>query len=799
MQSVILVRTMRVLILCFVPSLLFSQHKISGRVTDGQNGLPSATIVLLSATDSSLVKGQVTDAKGSFALEQVQRGSYRVKVSMIGYNNFTSAIEVDNKDIVMNDISLVEATTTLGEVVVSTEKMAIEQQPDRLVMNVQSSITSAGNTVLEILQKSPGVIVNRQSNIISMNGRTGVRIMINGKMLQMPADAAMQMLDGMNVSGIEKIEFITTPPSKYDADGNAGIINIVTKQSEEYGTDGSVGILIGAKWAETMGGNFNINHRSKYSEWFIDYSMTRTRNLHIMKLESQWMEDGHLRSNTNSSYRPNLTNQHNLSTGLSLKLSEKVALNFLLSGYQRNWTLKAITDDILRVRQDSSVLTTMSVHEKNVWTSATGSVGLTVNPTSGSELGLNFDYLYYRNDNPSSYDNSTQSERSAISLTKDTPIRMLVGRADYRRTISPALTIEAGVKAVHSSLDNNVDVRRLRDNTFTIDSTFTSNSTLVEDIGAAYLSTNWKLSNVTDLSGGLRYEYTHTAIRSVTNEALVDRKYGYLFPNFLIRSNLATERDVQFSYSRRITRPTYNDIAPFVFFWGPNTFSAGNTSLWPAVSDAVSTSYHDRKFTVTLQYNRTKREIVNLFQPERDTVNNSVVFRSQNLVYLNTLSLSGTWSLKPAAWWEVQATVTGLYQVARTGHFTNNVTMTLPGVNVNMSSTMQFGKGIAVEVSGFFQSTAFFGVSKFLPYGSLNAGVQKKFRNSSVKLSMDDILFTNVWRVRTLQPQAGIDSHILYDWHNQFVRLTYTYNLGQVRLRSVKIKSGSAEEQRRVN
>jgi Outer membrane protein beta-barrel family/CarboxypepD_reg-like domain len=796
MRTVIL---MLIPIVCCMPSIAFSQHKISGKITDGQKGLPSVTVVLISPSDSSIVKGEIADAEGSFVMEGVGRGSFQLKVSMIGYYGHTSVIEVGNEDLVLSDIVLVEAATELDEVVVRAEKTVLEQRSDRLVLNIQSSITSAGNTVIEVLQKSPGVTINRQSSVISMNGRSGVRIMLNGKLLQMPPDAAMQMLDGMNASGVERIEFITVPPSKFDAEGNAGIINIVTKQNSNYGTSGSVGILFGYKWAETTGGNFNISHRSKSTEWFVDYSMMRTRNLHSMTLDSHWTFDGYPRANESSSYRPNLTNQHNLSTGLHINLSEKVSLNFLLSGYRRNWTLNALTNDLVKVNPDSSVATTMHVYEKNLWESASGSMGLAVKPNTRSELEFNFDYLYYRNDNPSSYNNSTQNEQSVISLTKDTPIRMFVGRADYHYSFSPELTIEAGVKGVQSGLDNDVDVRREENSSSVIDSAFTSNSHLSEEIGAAYLSTNWKLSKATDLTTGLRYEYTHTAIHSVANEVLVDRKYGYLFPNVVIRTTLAPERDVQFSYSRRITRPTYNDIAPFVFFWGPNTFSAGNTSLWPAVSDAFSASYHNRRLTAIAQYSHTNREIINLFQPERDTINNSVVFRSQNLVYLNTLSLSASWSFKPAEWWEVQPAVTTLYQVARTGHFANNVTMKLGGVNVNLTSVMQFKKGVSMEVSGFFQSTSFYGVSRFLPYGTLNAGVQKKFANSSIKLSMDDILYTNVWRVRTLQSQEGIDSYIVYDWHNQFVRLTYTYNFGHTRMQSVKIKSGSGEEQKRVN
>ena len=794
-----------VLAICCIPLISLSQHNISGRITDGQKGLPSATVVLLSVADSTMVKGKPADTEGYFALEQVERGSYKLVVSMVGYSDFTSpVIEVAGQDIVISPVILTEVATELGEVVVTAETPVIEQQHDRLVVNVQNSITAAGNTVLEILQKSPGVTVNRQNSTIGMNGRTGVRIMVNGKPLQLPADAAVQMLDGMNASGIEKIELISQPPAKYDAEGNAGVINIVTKESREYGTNASIGLLLGRKWAEATGVSFNVNHRSERSVWFIDYGMTRTRSRHIMKMDAQWFDDGYAHTNENSSYRPNLTHQQNLTGGLDIRLSEKVSLNLLLSAYRRNWTLNATTSDRVHVGQDSTVFTMMNIHEKNRWQSATGSIGLTIKPAGRSETDVNADYLYYHNDNPSSYNTSTQVEQkspiahSDILLTKDTPIRMLVGRIDHRYAHSPSLHLEAGVKAVHSSLNNTVVTRRVENNTSVTDSAFSSDSKLSEAIAAAYLSATWKVAAATTIISGLRYEYTHTAIHSSARDALIDRRYGYWFPNFSIIVDAAPERSMQLSYARRITRPTYNDIAPFVFFWGPNTFSAGNTSLWPAVSDAVKAAYQNRRWTVALQYSRTKREIINLFQPERDTVNNSVVFRSQNLSYLSTLSLTSTWSLKPAPWWEVDATVTAQYQVARTEHLPHNLRVRLPGANLNVASIMQLGKGYSIEISGFVQSTSFYGVSTFLPQGSLNAGIQKKFSRGSIKISMDDILYTNVWRIRTFSVQNGLDSRIRYDWNNQFLRVACTFNLGQPQLRSVKIKSGSAEEQERV-
>jgi hypothetical protein len=358
--------------------------------------------------------------------------------------------------------------------------------------------------------------------------------------------------------------------------------------------------------------------------------------------------------------------------------------------------------------------------------------------------------------------------------------------------------MEAGVKGVLSHLDNNVLVQRLINNEWTVDPAFTSYSTLNEQIGAAYVSTKWQAGSQWQINSGLRYEYTHTSIGTPTRKNLINRKYGYIFPSIFLSKALDKEKDVQFSYSRRITRPTYNDIAPYVFFWGPNTFSAGNTSLWPAVSDAVKAGYHVKQWTISLQLSHSKNEI-NSYQPERDSQSNSLIYRSQNLNYLNTIGLTNSYSFNIASWWEVQNNLTAQYQVAQTSHLPNNVKFGLYGLNMNLVSILKLPNDFAIEISGFYQSKLLAGIGQYLPQGSLNGGIQKKFgENGTLKLAMDDILYTNFWRIKTHLPQNNLDTYFNYDFHNQFVRMTYSWKLGNNKLGSVKSKSGSEEERERV-
>jgi hypothetical protein len=505
----------------------------------------------------------------------------------------------------------------------------------------------------------------------------------------------------------------------------------------------------------------------------------------------------------NVSHRENTTLQQNLNAGFEWKPAKNTLLNFLFAGYRRDWRLNASTHDVNSITPDSTVLSDMQIVESNIWQSATGSISLQTKVDKRSEISFTVDYLYYNNDNPSRYDNNLFFEQagvnavSRIGLDKTTPIQFIVGRADYQHQTSPSLKWESGLKIVASTLNNNVLVQRGENNVWRTDTVFTSYSALSDRMYAGYISGRWHRRQW-EINGGLRYEYSRTEIADRTRENSLTRRLGYLFPVFSIRKTLDIEKDFQFSYSRRITRPTYNDIAPYVFFWGPNTFSAGNTALYPAIADAVTVGYHVRDWNVSLQYSRVRNEITSL-QPEVDGEANNLMYRSRNLEYLKTLGVTNSYAVIPAPWWELEGSVTAQYQAARTLHLSSNVNIRLYSLNVNLVSVVKLPRRFSIEVSGMFQSRSLSGISQFLPFGSLNAGIQKTFgEKGTIRLSMDDILYTNYWRIRTCLPDNSLDSNFNYNWHNQFIRLTYSRSLGNNKLRAVKLKSGSEEERGRV-
>jgi Outer membrane protein beta-barrel family/Carboxypeptidase regulatory-like domain len=776
-----------------------AQNSIRGKILSSEGAVPFATVLLL-GSDSSFIKGAISNEGGAFVFENVSDATYLVSASAVGFAKFiTQPLHAKEKITTLPDIILHEELRQLDEVVITAEKPLFEQQADRIVINIESSITSAGNTVLEVLQKSPGIVVNRQNNSISMNGKSGVSIMMNGKLLQVSSDVAVQMLDGINASQVEKIELITSPDSKYDAGGHGGIISIATKTDIGAGTNATLGFTGGAKWAEVWGANASVTHRSKNVGFSVDVAHLSTHNMHVTKLGRQSITNPLVSADTYSS-RENYTDQQNLSATMEWNVSKRTVLHFGVIGFRRNWRLQGTADDTDRREQDT-IRTHMDVTETNRWQSVVTSMGLTSKTGSKGELSLSFDHLYYHNYNPSDYKNKVvndlDSPEQVIALGKTTPINSIVSRLDYAHRSSDKLTWDAGIKFVTSMLKNDVTAEELIDNNWVGNANFSSNSDLNEQIGAAYTSANYAARGGWTLNGGLRYEYTFTSITSRSDNTSLNRKYGYLFPTVSITKKVSDKKTLSVSYSKRITRPTYNDIAPFVFIWSPGILSSGNTQLWPAVSNGVSATHQLDRWATSIQYTNVNREIVFL-QPEPDTSGDGIIYRTHNMKYFKTLSFGNSISGTVTKWWETHGNVLLMYQWAETTHLPVNVKRSRGVINVYFSNSITLPKNSSIELSATFQSTAFWGISYFMPVGSINLGIQKTFgKNNVVRLAADDILNTNNWYIRTSIP-GSVRTSFNYHWHNRYIRLTYTWKMGNKELRSVRTNSGSAEEQRRV-
>ncbi|AHM59676.1 TonB-dependent receptor plug [Flammeovirgaceae bacterium 311] len=787
------------------------QSTIKGRVTDA-SGSPAAytNVLLIHAADSVLVKGAVADANGYYQLSSVVPGNYKLSLRLMGYRTSTIAplaVKEAGGELNLGNVVLEEDTEHLEAVVVEAQKPLFEQQPDKLVINVQSSISAQGSTVLEVLEKSPGIAVNRQNGSLSMNGKEGVLVLINGKANRLPVSALVQMLSGMNAANIQKIELITSPPAKYDAEGDAGLINIVLKEHEDAGTSGTLSITAGWGHAEKTGTSLSVNHRTKKLNVYGDYSYFRNHTSAIFDNYRIVNNSGVVTETYAKSLRNPVITNHNARLGLDYTLGKRTVAGALVSGYSNKWTMDAQNGIRISSNHQGTELIDMSIDEVNHWTHALANLNLVHQFSTSQSVSADLDYLYYYDDNPSDYQLlyagavGKPAESSTIRAGKKTPISIWVVRIDYTLKVGKDVKIEAGLKSAISRFTNDVAVRRLEQQLWISDPAFTNVYQLREDVGAAYAQASAQLAPGLDLAGGLRYEFTNTSLNSRTEKGLVDREWGNFFPSLSLAKNFNVYHKANISYSRRISRPTFNDMAPFIIFMDPYTFFSGNASLQPALTDAIKFDYGFKDKLLSLQYSYDDNAIAS-FQPSVDEDANTQTFASQNLNFKKTLALTLAVPVAPFKFWEIQNNLMLFHQNLSASYRQKEVRSEMFSYRINTTHNIRLPKHFSLEVSGFYQSPALYGIAKFNAYGAVNAGVQKKLANNNgtLSLSIRDIFWTYTWGGSMDMPEENLMGNFNYYYEPRDVRLSYTLNIGNRELKYArKRKVGSDEERSRVS
>jgi outer membrane receptor protein involved in Fe transport len=800
------------LLLWLAPVFTLAQAGISGRIADETHQPVSyANVLLLSATDSSLVKGAFSEDDGSFSINAIGSGNYRIKVMMVGYADHDSDIFTVQSGGGVRDfgeIVLHEDAVLMDEVQVVAKKALFEQKIDRMVVNVASSITLSGTNVLDVLERSPGVLVNRQSKTISVSGKRGVVVMINGRINYMPAEAVTQLLEGMSSDNVEKIEILTTPPAGLDAEGNAGYINIVLKANIGDGFNG--GYSAGAGYGKGAVGNasLNFNYRRGKSNLYGDYSYLHEAQEQVFDFYRSIMLDGAQVETRTISDRFPVRNNHMARLGLDYQVNDKCIVGGLVSGYNTKWDMDAT--NVANLSSDGVLDSVITVEntELNQWKNLGGNVNLQYTFAPGKKLTMDGDYLWYLDNNPTDYNNHYEDGEGNFLFenytrsTKMTPINIKVGKMDYTTPIGANIKMETGVKATFSNFTNDVGVEYSNDGQAWVeDPELTAKYTLDEQIAAAYVSLEAPIDAKTDIKAGLRYEFTSSNLGSEEEQDIVDRQFGVLFPTFYLSRRLSENNTINLNYSKRITRPTFNDMAPFVIFLDPYTFFSGNPAVQPAISNNFELGYTYKTFLVSLKYGIEDSTIAN-FQSTIIEGTNKQLLYTENLKQMKVLSLTLSIPVTPVKWWNMYYNISGVLQEAKKYDEFGLQTYESGNFNIYTSQTFTLPKSFTLELTGMYVSGGLFGIFQLKPFGSVNLGLQKKFGDNggTLRLGMDNIFNTMNYRdeLNLVEQQEYYEAELQFT--QPTIKLTYSRNFGNQKVKGARERATGAEEERkRIN
>lgn len=801
----------------------FSQNSITGKLTTEEGEpIPFANVLVLTSLDTTLVKGALSSESGEFELDKINNGTYIVRYSVVGFKTYHSPVfELSSSQASKNFGTVVmdEDAQQLAEVTIQAEKQLYQQEIDRTVVNVQSSILTKGSSALQVLERAPGIYVNRQNNSIVLNGKSSVMVMQNGKPIRMSSDQVVAMLNGMSADNIDKIELITTPPAKYDAEGTAGLVNIVFKKGEEMGTKGSVSLTAGYGVAEKAMTSINLTHKTSKVDIYGSYSFSHDKG--STKGLDKGYFNGAAMGATDFNFRRStdfVSTSHNAVLGFDAKLTPTTTI-----GSSINYNNNSVTYDVwnrseFTLLPDSLLLMNANLNGPNSWNNWLANFYIEKELGNGGKINFDLDYLNYTNENnyaittmfldregndvPTGGGLFSPRQRSVAR----TPIKVGVSKIDYTKQLNPKMKLELGIKGTYTKSSNGSKIESQEGSEWIGDLRTTNDIDMSETISAAYTSLNSQLDASTNLNVGIRYEYSHTLLESEDEEYKVDRKVSKFFPSVFFSKKLGDKSEFQLSYTKRISRPSYNDLASFLVYNDPNTVIIGNPSLKPVFTDNIKAGYNFSGYSVSLLFSNDKNPVA-AYQAIQSPDGDLFYVTTVNLKYQRSFDLQANIPVQVNPWWSMNANVTGSFRQYKLEHTEEKLEKQYFNFNISGSQTFKLPENFSLEVSGWYVSRQFVGSKILEGFGMLNAGLKKDFKNNggSLQLSVTDILKTlkfHGYFGHLTEEAFALDSETMFKVESSIrpiVKLSYTRTFGNNSVKDSRRRgTGSQEERGRV-
>lgn len=805
----------------FFSFILKAQNgKVSGAVQDGSaKTIGSATVSLLRVKDSSVMKFAPTNKSGEYEFLDIPDGKYFVSATSVGYGKVRSeAFEISSSNsLKLPVLVMAEQAKNLGGVTVTAKRPFIETRIDKTIVNVESSPTTAGATALEVLEKSPGVTVDNDGNI-SLRGKAGVIVMLDNKPTYLSSADLAAMLKNISATAIDQIEIMTNPSSKYDASGNSGVINIKTKKGQAGGFNGSmlVGATVGIfKPREAvylnprLQNSFNFNYRKKKINFFGNYNPNYFRGKGYLLVNRRFYDDNHNitgYSDIDTRFKFG-NNNHTLKLGLDVFADKKntygvVLSGFIFSGHPTPITVNTLSDANYHPTSSMVSNTENKIHFNNF---SSNFNYRHVFDTTGRDITVDLDYIGYRNTSnmlltTEFYDAGGHPSADPMLLKGHLPsdIDIYSIKSDYTQPFKKGGRLEAGIKSSYVKNDNVVDYQRMYQDKWMPDAR--SNHFIYdENINAAYVNVNKQIKKWS-LQGGLRVENTIAKGYQVTNDSTFKRNFTDLFPSAFISYAINKSNSLTVSYSRRITRPNYQDLNPFTYFLDSLSYRQGNPYLLPQFSHNIELSHAFKgKLITTLNYNNTTDVISQVFKQNSQT--KIVYFTADNVAKFTNMGISVTAPVPINKWWNTNV-FANVYNNHYEGIYNGApLDMSYTSFTFNMTNTFTIKQGFSLELSGFYRGKGVDQLTINEPIYQMSIGGQKNVlkNKATVRLNIRDPF---AW-----QQYEGVTEYgnIYAKIHNRFdartVTVTFNYRFGKSNQQAPpprRRNSATQDEQNRV-
>ncbi|UOQ96076.1 TonB-dependent receptor family protein [Hymenobacter sp. 5317J-9] len=788
------------LLLASQPGAAQAQAGVRGTVAAGAAGAVSfATIALHRAADSVVVKSEFSDERGGFLLEGRAGGRYLVSASQVGYRRVWSAsftLPPGGLELPALQLQISEAAALAG-VTVQARQPLFEHHPDRTVVHVADSPLSAGATALDVLGRSPGVVVNEA---IALRGRQGLLLLVDGKRLPLSGVDLAEYLRALPAEQLQTIELITNPPAEYDAQGGAGVIAITLKKDLRLGTNGTANASYGRGEYGKLTAGLTLNHRSKNANLYGSYSYANRNDFARQEFYRQYAALAGLPAASSEvlGKRMLYLRSHSAKVGADLSLTPRTLLGVGLTGLLSNTSTNNDTQTRLYDEGGAPALWYRSVAAQEIMR-PNGSANLNLrnafaDSASAASLTADADYAHYRTTRALDLRTSFLEPTFAPALlTGEQRSDLAIGalKLDYSRPLPRRSRLDLGGKSTR--VTSTSAVAFLENGLFapSISSAFD----YYENVNAGYASLRGGRGK-TSLQAGLRAEQT-TIRTTLAGEGMRERQYLQLFPTASVQVQLAAQHALALAAGRRIDRPNYAQLNPLRAYVDAVSYRSGNPYLVAQTSYNVDLTHtYRQKYSTALTYAHTRLPIVTVVQPAPDG-SRQVVSREVNLTSQDYLAFTLTAPVEPTKWWTLYANA--VFYVSR---FRGELAGTLldrqqPACQLTANNTFSLPHGWSGELNGSFQSGEIWGFERARPRGQLLLGLQRSFwaKQGTLRLNVSDVLYTSV--LRSTSVYTSFSESFVTRQDTRVATAAFTYRFGNGKVAAARKRAAGAEDELR--
>lgn len=771
-----------------------------GVVYSGGKPVAQATITLLSLPDSLALQTQASASNGSFLFSNL----CNVKLLRISATGFANQLVPAPADTTLVIINLVPVTNELNTVTVNAERRAVQSYPDRTVIRVDNTPSHAASNALDILERSPGVSIDRDGQI-SMQGKQGTLLLIDGKKIYVNAQEAANLLRSISAQQIDHIELVPQPSAKYDASGTAGLIHIHTKSGRNRGWSGNSSLVLSAGKYARASMNSTVFYQQQKIAAAISYATGYTRNSYEIFIDRLYRTADNKIATLYNQYTFNPVTQvpHAIRTNVDYRITPGKTLSLLATAYFSDLTDGGKTSthivDPLQGKRAGSTDFSNHITRKNY------SGGISYRQQlnkKGDEFSMDADYSYFNRSNTQTnhnylFDSVNSPVGSPYLLRGDNPsgIDVYSAKFDLVKTDNHQFKWETGGKMSYVNTSNRSDYERYTGTTWEQDAR-SNHFNYTEKIMAAYLSVK-KAAGNWNITAGARLEHTMADGVQLQNNQSFSKRYTNLFPSVSIAKKLDNNQTLLFSYNRRIDRPNYQDLNPFQFILNQFTFQQGNPLLSPQFTQAVEAGWSKRNFSVKYYYSQITNLISdNIYQ---DTVLKLSFQQKDNVAIKSIHGIS--MNLSTRVWNKLSLHFyTNLFYNRLQGAIDQETfrVEALSG-SANVTAQIQLPKNWSFDMATTYQHRNYLSTLLY-DKGSANVtvGVGKQLFSNTWNLRLivrDPFLWQRVYYTSYYK---GVDFSIKQLTDSRQISISISYRFGKDANRSAARKSSAAEEQVRA-